>query len=49
MAEGVLFEQTCERLRDNEYKLTPQREIILRTFMGYADRHLSAGRCSFIG
>lgn len=42
MAEEELFEQTCERLRDSEYKITPQREIILRTFMDNSDQHLSA-------
>lgn len=42
MAEVFLFEQTCERLRNNEYKRTPQREFILRIFLNYADWHLSA-------
>lgn len=32
----------CDRLRNNSYKLTPQRQTILRTFLDNADRHLSA-------
>ncbi len=42
MAEEELFEQTRKLLKDNEYRLTPQRETILHTFIDYADRHLSA-------
>ena len=36
------FEQICERLRDHSYKLTSQRQTILRTFLDNVDRHLSA-------
>ncbi|AHF06766.1 Fur family transcriptional regulator [Desulfitobacterium metallireducens] len=36
------YEIICDRLRDNSYKLTPQRQTILRTFLDNADRHLSA-------
>ncbi|EGW41927.1 Fur family transcriptional regulator [Desulfosporosinus sp. OT] len=37
-----LFEQACERLHNNDYKVTRQREIILYTFMANSARHLSA-------
>ena len=37
-----IFDRICERLRDHAYKLTPQRQTILRTFLDNADRHLSA-------
>lgn len=36
------YEIICDRLRNNSYKLTPQRQTILRTFLDNADRHLSA-------
>lgn len=36
------YEIICDRLRDNSYKLTPQRQTILRTFLDNAGRHLSA-------
>lgn len=42
MAEENLFQKVCERLHSKDYKVTRQREIILHTFMDYADRHLSA-------
>ena len=32
----------CDRLRDHSYKLTPQRQTILKTFWDNTDRHLSA-------
>lgn len=37
-----LFDQICECLRNNSYKLTSQRQTILRIFLKNADRHLSA-------
>lgn len=36
------YSKICERLRNNSYKLTPQRQTILKTFLENADRHLSA-------
>lgn len=36
------YETICDRLRNNSYKLTPQRQTILKTFLENADRHLSA-------
>lgn len=36
------YEIICDRLRNNSYKLTPQRQTILRTFLDNADQHLSA-------
>lgn len=38
----VEYNKICERLRDNSYKLTPQRQTILKTFLEHVDRHLSA-------
>ena len=36
------FEEICEKLKDKEYKLTPQRRIILKVIMEKDKRHLSA-------
>lgn len=36
------YNTICENLRNNSYKLTPQRQTILKTFLEHADRHLSA-------
>ncbi|WP_075365820.1 Fur family transcriptional regulator [Desulfosporosinus metallidurans] len=36
------FETICILLRDHSYKLTPQRQTILRMFLEQEDRHLSA-------
>jgi Fur family ferric uptake transcriptional regulator len=36
------YNTICESLRDNSYKLTPQRQTILKTFIEHADQHLSA-------
>jgi len=32
----------CNLMRDRAYKLTPQRQTILKTFLRHADQHLSA-------
>ncbi|HVJ48704.1 transcriptional repressor [Desulfitobacterium sp.] len=40
--EQEIYQVICDRLRNNSYKLTPQRQTILRTFMDNAARHLSA-------
>lgn len=43
MEDGLeTFDHICNRLRNNSYKLTPQRQTILRTFLNNADQHLSA-------
>ena len=43
MAEGLsAFDNICNRLRNHSYKLTPQRQTILRTFLQHVDEHLSA-------
>ena len=36
------FESICSLLRNHSYKVTPQRQTILQTFLGHADSHLSA-------
>ena len=36
------YNHICNRLRNNSYKLTPQRQTILKTFLENPDRHLSA-------
>lgn len=36
------YKTICDRLRNNSYKLTPQRQTILRTFLDNSARHLSA-------
>jgi Fur family ferric uptake transcriptional regulator len=36
------FEDICGKLKDKEYKLTPQRQIILKAFFEKNRRHLSA-------
>ena len=40
--ETMTFEHMCDRLRDHSYKLTPQRQTILRIFWQNKGRHLSA-------
>ncbi len=42
MEEVKTFDHVCNRLRNHSYKLTPQRQTILRTFLKNVDRHLSA-------
>lgn len=42
MAEVKKFESICDLLRNHSYKLTPQRQTILKIFLEHADRHLSA-------
>jgi Fur family ferric uptake transcriptional regulator len=39
---SVELEKLCEKLRQHEYKVTLQRQIILRTFLNNQERHLSA-------
>lgn len=36
------LEYICNQLCNHSYKLTPQRQTILRTFLGNPDQHLSA-------
>lgn len=36
------FKEVCEKLSDKDYKLTPQRRIILKIFLENVDKHLSA-------
>ncbi|MHB1651252.1 MAG: Fur family transcriptional regulator [Desulfitobacteriaceae bacterium] len=36
------FTHICNRLRNHAYKLTPQRQTILKIFLENADQHLSA-------
>ncbi len=36
------YQTVREKLQKNDYKLTPQREIILQTFTDNTDQHLSA-------
>lgn len=40
--EGKDFDNMCDLLRDHSYKLTPQRQTVLRAFWQNTDRHLSA-------
>ena len=42
MQELKTFESICNLLRNNSYKVTPQRQTILETFIEHVDRHLSA-------
>lgn len=43
MAEQLeMFTHICERLRNHSYKLTPQRQTILKAFLKNVDKHLSA-------
>ena len=42
MEDVKTFETICILLRDHSYKLTPQRQTILRMFLEQEDRHLSA-------
>lgn len=42
MEEVKTFESICSLLRNRSYKLTPQRQTILQTFLEHVDRHLSA-------
>jgi len=36
------FNEICNRLRNHSYKLTPQRQTILKIFLDNIERHLSA-------
>ncbi|KKM12537.1 Fur family transcriptional regulator [Clostridiales bacterium PH28_bin88] len=36
------LESVCRTLHEKEYKVTPQRQVILKAFLDNADRHLSA-------
>ena len=42
MEESKTFDTICNLLRNRSYKLTPQRQTILQTFLEHVDRHLSA-------
>lgn len=42
MEKLKMFEGVCNLLRNHSYKLTPQRQTILQTFLDHVDRHLSA-------
>ncbi|GAB6151787.1 Fur family transcriptional regulator [Desulfosporosinus burensis] len=42
MEELKTFESICSMLRNHSYKVTPQRQTILQTFLEHVDRHLSA-------
>lgn len=42
MEELKTFESICSLLHNHSYKVTPQRQTILKTFLGHVDRHLSA-------
>lgn len=37
-----LFEEICNRLSEKDYKLTPQRKIIVKSLLENANGHLSA-------
>lgn len=42
MEDLKTFNTICNLLRNRSYKLTPQRQTILQTFLEHVDRHLSA-------
>ncbi len=42
MEEIKTFDSICKLLRNHSYKLTPQRQTILQTFLEHVDSHLSA-------
>jgi len=39
---AIKIDNLCEKLHRNEYKVTPQRQIILKAFLNNSERHLSA-------
>lgn len=36
------FDSYCERLQEKAYKITPQRQLILKALLDHAEKHLSA-------
>lgn len=40
--EIEIYSNICNHLRNHAYKLTPQRQTILKTFLDHPDEHLSA-------
>jgi Fur family ferric uptake transcriptional regulator len=42
------FHNYCEKLQRGSYKITPQRQIILKTLLDNAEQHLSADELHFI-
>lgn len=38
----LTYESICNKLQEKAYKLTPQRETVLRVFIDHGDGHLSA-------
>lgn len=40
--ETDVYIDICDRMRNRDYKLTPQRQTILRIFLKHVDQHLSA-------
>ncbi len=39
---SMSIEEVCEKLHENDYKITPQRRIILKVFLDHLEKHLSA-------
>jgi Fur family ferric uptake transcriptional regulator len=42
------FDNYCELLQKESYKITPQRQIILKTLLDHAEKHLSAEELHYI-
>jgi Fur family ferric uptake transcriptional regulator len=42
LIDSHTFGEVCEKLQEKDYKLTPQRKIIIETLLEHADKHLSA-------
>ncbi len=42
------FDSYCERLQEKSYKITPQRQMILKVLLDNADKHLSAEEVHYI-
>lgn len=44
----VKFNAYCKKLQEGSYKITPQRQIILKTLIDHAEKHLSAEELHFV-
>lgn len=42
MANHIKMDQLKKKLQERQYKLTPQRQIVLQVFIDNSDKHLSA-------
>ncbi|EGO61995.1 Fur family transcriptional regulator [Acetonema longum] len=42
MSVSTKMKELRQKLRENQYKLTPQRQMVLQAFLDHPNRHLSA-------